>query len=93
MLICLVTLNMSGTDLVIMRTGSNAVPDNDDVGQIFQGDASNILSFTYLGSNDNDILTISDVGGMLNFQTSVPSVPNNPNLAGAAESAIQRQRG
>ncbi len=81
----LVTLNMSGTDLVITRTGSNAVPDNDDVGQIFQGDASNILSFTYLGSNDNDILTISDVGGMVDFQTNVPSVPNNPNLAGAAE--------
>ena len=80
-----VTLSRSGPDFLITRTGGNTAPDDNDVGPIFQGDLANILSFTYIGSNDNDIVTVSDVGGMLDFQTNVPSVPNNPNLAGQAE--------
>ena len=60
-------------------------PDDDDVGPIFQGDMTNILSFTYLGSPDNDIVTVSDSGGMLDFQASVPGVPDNLNLTGTAE--------
>lgn len=79
------TIGRTGTDLLVTRTGSNTVPDNDDVGPIFQGNMANILSFTYIGSNDNDVVTVSDAGGMLDFLAPVPSVPNNPNLAGQAE--------
>ncbi|WP_254509681.1 PA14 domain-containing protein [Anatilimnocola floriformis] len=81
----LISIRKSGTTLIVERTGSNAVPDDDDVGLIFQGDMASILSFTYIGSNDNDTVTVSDSGGMLDFQGSVPGVPNNPNIPGAAD--------
>jgi hypothetical protein len=75
---------MSGPDLIIERTGPPNAP-NDFVGTIFQGSAANILSFSYVGSNDNETLTVSDAGGLMNFASTVPGVPNNPNLAGQAE--------
>ena len=81
----LITIRKSGLDLIVERTGAAIVPDDDDVGLIFQGAMANILSFTYLGSNDNDTVTVSDSGGMLDFQGSVPGVTNNPNIAGAAD--------
>ena len=80
-----ILLRRSGADFVIERTGLPIAPDNDDVGIIFQGAMAAILSFRYVGSNDNDIVTVSDAGGMFDFTSSVPGVPNNPNLAGAAE--------
>lgn len=79
-----VTIRRSGPDLIVERTGALNMP-NDPVGPIFQGDMANILSFTYVGSGDNDRVTVSDSGGMLDFLASVPGVPNNPNLAGTAE--------
>ncbi|WP_254508744.1 autotransporter-associated beta strand repeat-containing protein [Anatilimnocola floriformis] len=78
----LITLRRSGANLVVERTGSAAVPDNDDVGVIFQGASAQIQSFTYLGSSDDDTLTISDVGGLPTFAGSAPSIPDNLNLAG-----------
>jgi autotransporter-associated beta strand protein len=79
------TLRRSGTDFVLERTGDATAPDDDDVGIVFTGDFATILSFTYLGSDDNDILTISDVGGLVDFAGTVPSVTDNGNLAGTAE--------
>ncbi|WP_254514060.1 hypothetical protein, partial [Anatilimnocola floriformis] len=78
----LITLRRSGANLVVERTGSAAVPDNDDVGVIFQGASAQIQSFTYLGSSDDDTLTVSDVGGLPTFAGSAPSIPDNANLAG-----------
>lgn len=80
-----ILLRKSGANFIIERTGSATAPDDDDVGQIFDGAMANILSFRYIGSADNDIVTVSDAGGMLDFVASVPGVTNNPNLAGAAE--------
>jgi autotransporter-associated beta strand protein len=79
-----ITLRMSGPDLIVERTGVLNLP-NDPIAPIFQGDAANILSVTYLGSADNDIVTVSDVGGLMNFSSTVAGAPNNPNLAGQAE--------
>jgi autotransporter-associated beta strand protein len=78
------TLRRSGTDFVLERTGNLNLPA-DAVGIVFTGDFATILSFTYLGSNDNDILTISDVGGLVDFAGTVPGVTDNGNLAGTAE--------
>jgi autotransporter-associated beta strand protein len=78
------TLRRSGTDFVLERTGDLNLP-NDAVGIVFTGDFATILSFTYLGSNDNDVLTISDVGGLVDFAGTVPGVTDNGNLAGTAE--------
>jgi autotransporter-associated beta strand protein len=78
------TLRRSGTDFVLERTGDLNLP-NDAVGIVFTGDFATILSFTYLGSDDNDILTISDVGGLVDFAGTVPGVTDNGNLAGTAE--------
>jgi fibronectin-binding autotransporter adhesin len=80
-----ILLRKSGANFIIERTGSATAPDDDDVGQIFQDTMANILSFSYIGSADNDIVTVSDAGGMPDFVASVPGVTNNPNLAGAAE--------
>ena len=70
---------------MLERTGDATAPDDDDVGIVFTGDFATILSFTYLGSDDNDILTISDVGGLVDFAGTVPGVTDNGNLAGTAE--------
>jgi fibronectin-binding autotransporter adhesin len=78
------TLRRSGTDFVLERTGDLNLP-NDAVGIVFTGDFATILSFTYLGSNDNDVLTISDVGGLVDFAGTVPGVTDNGNLTGTAE--------
>jgi VCBS repeat-containing protein len=78
------TLRRSGTDFVLERTGNLNLPD-DAVGIVFTGDFATILSFTYLGSDDNDVLTISDVGGLVDFAGTVPGVTDNGNLAGTAE--------
>ncbi len=78
----LITVRRNGANLVVERTGSAAVPDNDDVGVIFQGASAQIQSFTYLGSSDDDTLTVSDVGGLPTFAGSAPSIPDNLNLAG-----------
>jgi fibronectin-binding autotransporter adhesin len=78
------TLRRSGTDFVLERTSNLNLP-NDAVGIVFTGDFATILSFTYLGSDDNDILTISDVGGLVDFAGTVPGVTDNGNLAGTAE--------
>ncbi len=89
-----------GTDLVLSRTG----PDDTDfaatppapvnwVGEIFRGDIANILSLTIEGSDDNDIVTISDAGtgGLPTFAGVLPTPlwdgsprPDNGNLAGIA---------
>jgi fibronectin-binding autotransporter adhesin len=81
----LITLRRSGPDFVIERTGSATMPDNDDIGTIFQGAIGPILSFKYIGSGDNDIVTVSDAGGMLDFVSSVPGPPDNANLSGTPE--------
>ena len=78
----LITVRQNGANLVVERTGSAAVPDNDDVGVIFQGASAQIQSFTYAGSADADVLTVSDVGGLPVFAGTAPSVPDNVNLAG-----------
>ncbi|WP_425616202.1 beta strand repeat-containing protein [Anatilimnocola sp. NA78] len=79
------TLSRSGADFVLSRTGDAIAPDDNDVGIVFQGDFATILSFTYLGSNDRDFLTINDVGGLVNFSGLAPGAGDNTNLAGQAE--------
>ncbi|WP_425614988.1 autotransporter-associated beta strand repeat-containing protein [Anatilimnocola sp. NA78] len=79
------TLSRSGTDFVLSRTGDAIAPDDNDVGIVFQGDFATILSFTYLGSNDRDFLTINDLGGLVNFSGLAPGAGDNTNLAGQAE--------
>ncbi|WP_425619316.1 autotransporter-associated beta strand repeat-containing protein [Anatilimnocola sp. NA78] len=79
------TLSRSGADFVLTRTGDAIAPDDNDVGIVFQGDFATILSFTYLGSNDRDFLTINDLGGLVNFSGLAPGAGDNTNLAGQAE--------
>ncbi|WP_425619374.1 beta strand repeat-containing protein [Anatilimnocola sp. NA78] len=79
------TLSRSGADFVLSRTGDAIAPDDNDVGIVFQGDFATILSFTYLGSNDRDFLTINDLGGLVNFSGLAPGAGDNTNLAGQAE--------
>ena len=79
----LITIRQSGANLIVERTGAPTAPDNDDVGVIFQGSIASIQSFTYIGSGDADILTVSDAGGLPQFASTVPSIPDNANLAGA----------
>jgi autotransporter-associated beta strand protein len=88
-----ILLRRNGPDFVVERTGQPIAPDNDDVGIIFQGAMATILSFRYVGSNDNDIVTVSDAGGLIDFSSTAPGVPNNPNIAGAAEFSFNGNAG
>lgn len=77
----LIRRDVTGLDLVVERTGVLG-PSPDDVGILYQGTIANVLSLTYLGSTDVDVVTIDDVYGLPAFSSSVPGVTNNPLVAG-----------
>lgn len=81
----LLVLSRSGSNFILERTGDATAPDDDDVGIVFQGDFASVLSFTYIGSSDNDRLTINDAGGLADFSNPVPGVADNPAISGTAE--------
>ena len=52
----------------------------DYIGEVFRGAIGDILSLTIEGSDDRDLVTVSDVGGLPTFSGSVPTTKDNPNV-------------
>ncbi|QDT97805.1 golvesin C-terminal-like domain-containing protein [Gimesia aquarii] len=79
-----VQLDAAGTNLLIDVNASN----------IFSGAAADILSFTVIGSNDDETLNINESpGGLPLFQAAAPAIPgsNGSHLNNAADTLLEDQ--